>query len=359
MSRPSPSSAGLGVARRVAVWDAALERARRVLREAGLQEVTTPVRLDAVALEPWIEPVAAPPGWLATSPELPMKRLLCRGAPSIFQIAHVHRQAERGELHAEEFHLVEWYRHGADPGPVMADVEALVAGVGEAVEAVLEPSGRGARLQALPTPWRREGMLDLVERTTGLQLRGDEPAAALLAEVARVRPAWTPALTAQLDDANEDGAVQDLAVWTAFFSAWSDDAFDPWLRSQGDVAVHVVEFPVALAALAEVGPSAAGDREVGHRFESHVARSGRAVELANGYRELRDATEQRRRFDAVARLRARHRLAPLPMPEAFLADLSGFGLPLVAGAALGLDRLVLLATGAEALADIALVDVGP
>lgn len=355
MSSASTSSAparpALDIESRVAIWDAALAAARMALRILGLREVSTPVRLPAVAIEPWIEPVAAPPGVLATSPELPMKQLLCRGAPGIFQLAHCLRRSERGALHSEEFHLLEWYRRGDDPQAVERDVQHVVRIVGEAVRVVLDPA-----LPGLPTAWRREGMLDLVQHTLGVHLRGDEDAEALRRAVLPVRPAWTSALgdTTHADAAG-DPAARDLHVWTAFFSAWCDDDLDPWLARLGDAAVHVVEMPVALAALAEVGPSADGTRTVGHRFESHLVVRGRPVELANGYRELRDAVEQRRRFDVVQRLRARHGQPPLPMPEAFLADMAERGLPPCVGVALGLDRLVLLASGRDALDDIALL----
>lgn len=341
----------LGVAQRVAIWDAALSAARMALRMLGLFEVTTPVRLPAVAIEPWIEPVAAPPGLLATSPELPMKQLLCRGAPGIFQIAHCLRRSERGRLHAEEFHLLEWYRHGTDIAAVQHDVEHVVRAVGEAVRVVLDPL-----LAGLPTTWRREGMLDLVQHTIGVRLRGDEDAQALRAAVLPVRPQWTSALVDERDDdAAGDPAVRDLDVWTAFFSAWCDDDLDPWLARLEHAAVHVGEMPVALAALAEVAPSTDGTRTVGHRFESHLVVGGRSVELANGYRELLDAAEQRRRFEVVQGLRARHGLPALPMPEGFLQDLREPGLPPTVGVALGLDRLVLLAAGRTSLHDVALV----
>ena len=114
---------------RVRLWDAALSAVRDYFREQGLREVSTPVRVPAVAIEPFIEPIAAPPMLLATSPELAMKRLVARGSGSIFQISHVFRRAEVGERHSEEFHLVEWYRVGATLEQVTGDVEAIVARV--------------------------------------------------------------------------------------------------------------------------------------------------------------------------------------------------------------------------------------
>ncbi len=333
-----------GVATVCAWWDAAFAAVRDVLRGQGLSEVSTPVRLDAIAIEPWIEPVRADAGLLATSPELPMKRLLCRGAPSIFQIAHCFRAAERGALHREEFHLVEWYRHGEDLGPVRADVERMHAAVTAAVR----------EGEVAPLPWRTEAWLDLLRQTTGLDLRGDETAPQLHEAVAAVRPAWARPLPWQDDATGPDQvAVSRLDAWTALFSAWSDDVLDPWLAEQGRVGLHVVDFPAPLCALAQTGSDARG-RAIAHRFESYVVDGGRVLELANGYRELRDADEQARRFATVAGLRAVHGLPPLPVPEAFLADLRGYGLPACAGAAMGLDRLLLLATGSH---DLAALDV--
>lgn len=344
----------LTIPQRVAVWDAALDATRQTLRGAGLREVLTPVRLAAVAVEPFIEPVTAPPGLLATSPELPMKRLLCRGAPSIFQIATCFRAGEVGDHHREELHLCEWYRVGEDAPALRADVEHLVVGVFDAVaEALREPG--------LPTPpapghWDAVGMLDVVEQTLGLRLRGDEDAGALAAALegatrddarhAVSRLMADPLATVRDERLASSPRAHALAAWTAFFSAWCDACLDPWLRARLHRGVHLCDFPRALAAL-----SAPDDaRPVAHRFESHV--HGR--ELANGYRELRDADEQRRRFEDVNALRAALDLAPLPIDAAFLADLRDPGLPPCAGVALGLDRLVLLASGRRRLADVAI-----
>jgi elongation factor P--(R)-beta-lysine ligase len=256
----------------------------------------------------------------------------------------VFRRAERGELHAEEFHLVEWYRAPADEHAVMRDAESLVAAVFEATRSIVE---RVAPQTVSPPPgqWMRKGFLDLVQETLGVRLAGDEDDLALRRAVGSVRKSIGIALDPPRHVADADIEVRTLWAWTAFFSAWSDEVLDAWLRRQTG-GVHVVDFPLALAALSE--PHASG--RVAHRFESHV----RGLELCNGYRELRDAMAQRRRFEAVARLRQRFGQGTLPMPEAFLDDLRTLGLPACAGAALGLDRLVMLATGASSLDEITL-----
>ena len=291
------------------------------------------------APEPWIEPVAAPPGFLATSPELAMKRMLCRGAGSIFEVAHVLRKSEHGALHREEFHLIEWYRVDEGLDAVIADVEAIVDEVFDAVA----PWRTGEA--AAPRAWMRVGFFDLVATTSGLVLRGDEDDDALARACASAKIGALP------EPAARDPDVRTLERWNAFFTAVSDAFLDPWLAAtaQAGQGVHVVEFPAVLAALAEHERDANG-RATAARFESHAC----ARELCNGYRELRDAIEQRRRFAHVLALRDAHRLAPLPMPEAFLAELATLGLPPCSGAALGLDRLLAAALGAATLDDVTL-----
>ena len=345
----------LSLPQRVAVWDAALAAVRAVLRGAGLREVVTPVRLSAVAVEPFIEPVAAPPGLLATSPELPMKRLLCAGAPSIFQIATCFRAGELGDLHREELHMVEWYRVDAEPPALRSDVERVVAAVFEAVaEALREPG-----LPEPPRWYAVEGMPDLVRDTLGVTLHGDEDPAALAAALERVRDRLgDPLATVPHERLASSPRAHALAAWTAFFSAWSDVVLDPWLRERAPVwGLHLVDFPLPLSALSAPGRGISLEFEgeddpplVALRFETHV----HARELANGYRELRDADEQRARFAAVNVLRAALDQPALPIDDAFLEDLRAPGLPPCAGVALGLDRLVLLATGRSRLADVAI-----
>ncbi|MBV1858897.1 MAG: hypothetical protein KUG77_10840 [Nannocystaceae bacterium] len=319
----------LSLSDRVRAWDQALNAVRTYFRGQGLCEILTSVRLPEVALEPYIEPVRATGGFLATSPELPMKQLLCGGAPDVFQVAPVYRSAEHGRVHSEGFHLIEWYRRDADERAVRADVERVV-------DAVFEASGR-----APVGSWLEVGFVQLLEQTASIRLRGDENATEL---ADAVPSAWRV-------DAPEGipAMARDLYAWSALLTSWSDAVLDPWLAAQPG-GVHLVDYPEALAALAQVGPGRRGSGVFAHRFESYVD----GLELSNGYHELRDAAEQRRRFEVVAALQSGHGVQPLPMPEAFLSALEVPGLPVCAGAALGFERLLMLATGAESLADIGL-----
>jgi lysyl-tRNA synthetase class 2 len=341
-------SAALPWPLRVRAWDAALAAVRAYLRGEGLREVSTAVRVDEVALEPWIDPIGSEGRLLITSPELGMKRLLARGSGPVFQIAHVFRRAERGDRHSEAFHLIEWYRERGDGpdalGPVMRDVEEIVARVFAAVAAEIgeqvPPNQRCA-----PTRWERVNLLALMGETLGCPFVGNEPAEAIQSHLQRVRTDAAAGLDAHARTPTTDPELARLLAWTELFSLWSDVIFDPWLRARGrGVGIHVEGFPASLAALAELDAGGC----IGARFESHV----NAVELANGYRELRDAVEQRRRFERVAAMRAHHGQAQLPMPEAFLAELAN--MPACTGVALGLDRLVALACGCERLDQIAL-----
>jgi lysyl-tRNA synthetase class 2 len=325
---------------RVRLWDEALAGARACLREAGLREVSTAIRRDAVAIELWIEPIAAGSDrWLATSPELAMKQLLCRGSGSIFQLAHVFRAAEIGPRHREEFHLLEWYRSPGELPDVMADVERVVDRLFAVAHAVI---GNGAG--RAPRRWVRVEMIDLLRETTGFPLVGDEPASAIEPLLARAR-AKAAVRWLERDGDRSTSELADLLAWTELFSLWSDLELDPWLaRQDPDLGIHVVGFPAMLAALAELDGARA------QRFESHV----HGVELANGYLELRDPIEQRRRFERVAALRALHGLPTLAIPEAFLAELEHPGLPRCAGVALGFDRLLALASGCDSLDSLAI-----
>ncbi|MGB1275473.1 MAG: amino acid--tRNA ligase-related protein, partial [Nannocystaceae bacterium] len=272
-----------------------------------------------------------------------MKRLLCRGSGSIFQLSHVFRQAEVGAQHSEEFHLLEWYRL-CDPAElrlVQEDVERLVA-------AVFEAAGR-----APPTGWLHVQFLNLLAERTGLSLRGDEDAEALLAAAERAEldiRAYLPGTAAMFQGAqdSQSSQVAKLYAWTELFSSFCDLDLDAWLESRGDVGVHIGGFPAALAALSEC--SQVGSRALAHRFESHVA----GVELANGYRELRDPMIQANRFAVVNGLRRHLGQASLPIDKPFISDLTSPGLPACAGVALGLDRLIMLAAGKSRLTDVSL-----
>ncbi len=326
----------LGARARAKIWDAGLDAIRRYLRQEGMVEVSTPWCAEEVAIEPYIEPVRVGDRCLITSPELWMKRLLCAGVGSSFQVAHVLRRGERGAVHAPEFHLAEWYRAPGTLGDLQRDVERVVA----------EVSARVAAVGGTPRPidrWERWSFFELFEATTGEVLAPDASPAQLRARTdglgARL---GAPALPAR---GPEDPAVEALWIWSALLSAWSDVALQPWLEQRRSVGVHLEEFPADLAALAAVRNGRA------RRSESFAF----GVEIANGYEELQCSVEQESRFERVNALRGYQGAPALPMPRRFLAALrSGHGLPDCAGIALGVDRLLMLAAGVDSLDEVGL-----
>ena len=342
MSSASTTDArdGLPWPARLELWDRALEGVRAHLRRSGLREATTATRVRAPAIEPHIEPVAAPPGYLVTSPEHGLKRLLARARRPVFEIAHVFRGGERGAVHREEFHLVEWYRLGDELAAVQADVEVMVTVASEVAREVL------GRATAPPVRWRRRGVLEVLEAGGAPALRGDEDAPALQAALAGIDPELDAALSAArpAPAAPPSPEAWALAAWSAAFT-WGADRVLPRLLRPRE-GLHLVDFPARLAALAQV--EARGERRLSGRFESVAW----GVELANGYRELRDAAEQRRRYAVAGDMRRAMGLPALPLDEGFVADVAR--LPACVGAACGLDRLLLGACGAASLDEITL-----
>jgi lysyl-tRNA synthetase class 2 len=297
---------------------AMLAAIRAFFAARGVLEVETPALSRAGVTDPAIESVTAAarslgaaPLYLHTSPEFAMKRLLAAGSGDIYQMCRVFRDDELGRWHEPEFTLLEWYRIGFDDDRLMTEVAELI---GAALGAVV--GGAAAPRRAVRV---RYG--DALERAAGV--RADAPTA-VLAEQLRGRGIDVPA------DLAHD-AVLDLALATLVVAG-----FDP------EALTFVHDYPASQAALARLKTTTP---PVAARFE--VFSGG--VELANGFHELTDPVEQRRRFEAerAARVRAGRR-AP-PIDEQLLAALAA-GLPDCAGVALGFDRLVALAIGSDNVA---------
>jgi elongation factor P--(R)-beta-lysine ligase len=314
--------------RRLALLEAraaALGALRRFFAERDFLEVETPLLVPSPGLEQHLDAVAAGGGYLITSPEYQMKRLLAAGLERIYQVCRCFRAGEHGPHHASEFTMVEWYRGYAALDEIVRDTEALVDAVVRAV------AGRpiahvGGRAIDVSPPWPRMTVRDAMRRWAGVEVAGDEPAEAL---VAAVRGAGI---------AIADGAAWDDAFFAAFLAR-----VDPALAAL-DRPLVLEDWPAPLAALARRKP---GEPLTALRFEAYVG----GLELANAFGELTDPIEQRARFahDQATR-RARGRPV-YPIDERLLAALAE-GLPPSAGIALGFDRLVMLATGAAAIDDV-------
>jgi elongation factor P--(R)-beta-lysine ligase len=284
----------------------------------GVLEVETPALSTAGATDPAIENVRATvrrlgtrPQYLHTSPEFAMKRLLAAGSGHIYQICRVFRDDELGRWHQPEFTLLEWYRVGWDEQRLMTEVETLF-------EAALVAGGATKPRRSL-----RIRYSDAVAAALGV------PAEAPTADIAARLAAAGVDVPAGLGH----DAVLDLAMSTVVLGS-----FDP------SALVFLYDYPASQAALARVKP---GNPPTAARFEVFAG----GIELANGFHELRDAAEQRRRFEADIAARRRAGQDTPPLDEALLEALAA-GLPDCAGVAVGLDRLVALATGRTDVASV-------
>lgn len=280
-----------------------IQAIRRYFVDQGFLEVETPVLIPANAPEEYIDPVLALPWQLQTSPEICMKRLLCRGYSRIFQICRCWRSGERGSRHLSEFTMLEWYRANGSYLDLMEDCRGLLRTVAE----LCTPTGE----------YRRNGSKIDPHRT------------------------WA---TYTLQEAFS------LFSNTSLSNCLANDCFEEILVSQIEPAlsnfstpVLLYDYPAEMAALARLKQD---DRRFAERFELYLG----GLELANGFSELNEPAEQRERFIAANRVRSSNGKQPLPLPEPFLAELSA--MPDSAGIALGVDRLVMLTCGAQSIDEV-------
>jgi lysyl-tRNA synthetase class 2 len=289
-----------------------LHKLRDFFYERGFIEIETPLLAGEIIPELHIEPIRVEGGgFLQASPELYMKRLLAAGAKAIFQISRSFRAGERGPLHNVEFTLVEWYRAG----------DAMQAGIDLLDELTQSLFGTATAARAT--------YAEAFERAIGLL-----PHTATIDELA--------AAAAEAGVPVPQGMHrEDRDEWLNLLLA---TRVEPQLgRDQPEIVYH---YPATQASLAKVVPSGFG-YDVAERFELYY----RGIELANGYHELTDAAEQRRRFEAVNAARQAAGRCALPLPESLLAAME-HGLPDCTGVALGFDRLVMLAVGARSIEDV-------
>jgi lysyl-tRNA synthetase class 2 len=266
--------------------------------------------------------------YLHTSPEFAMKKLLAAGEERIFAFAHVWRNRERGALHSPEFTMLEWYRTGAPYARLMEDCAAILGLAAEAAGA-RELRFRDRTCDPFAAP-ERLSVAEAFAHHAGIDL------------LATIRP-----------DGETDGPALRAAMARAGLKAGADDT---WADMLSRVLVEKVEprlglgrptlldrYPAAEAALARRAPD---DARLAERFELYAC----GVELANGFGELTDPAEQRRRFEAEMAEKQRVYGERYPLDEDFLAALEE--MPEASGIALGFDRLVMLATGAPRIDDV-------
>jgi lysyl-tRNA synthetase class 2 len=260
--------------------------------------------------------------YLRTSPEFACKKLLAAGETRIFDFAKAFRNRERGALHHPEFTMLEWYRANEPYETLMADCASLMAEAARTT-GIASFAWRGRSMDPFAAP-ERLSVADAFARHAGIDLlatldkgRGDRARLAAAAIKAGV-------------------AIGDDDDWGDIFSRVLVERIEPQLGLGR--ATILYEYPLPLAALARAKP---GSDRIAERFELYAC----GVELANGFGELTDVAEQRKRFAAAMDEKQRIYGERYPLDEEFLAALAV--MPAACGVALGFDRLAMLASGAQ------------
>ena len=277
-----------------------LKTIRAYFEDEGFLEVALPAIVPSPGMDTHLaafevrDPQERHVGYLATSPEYQMKRLLSAGLPKIFSLHRSYRAGEEGRHHEREFTMLEWYRTDAGSDEVMVDTEALIR-----LCAQVLMSDR----PDLIAPWQRLTIHEAFKRYA---------------------------------DANVDDVLPDEE---RFFRLMVDKV-EVALSTKGPV--FLTDWPASMASLAKLKSPTIADR-----FELFI----NGVELCNGFSELTDAAEQRARFDADQTERKRQGLPIYPIDERFIQALQE-GMPPSGGNALGVDRLLMLLTGTAEIGDV-------
>jgi len=291
-----------------------LAKLRQFFAARGVLEVDTPALSRAGATDRHIHSFRVEGGqggalYLHTSPEFPMKRLLAAGSGDIWQLCKVFRSGEAGRTHNPEFTMLEWYRLGFDHHRLMAEVAELIG--------TLTPARRPPEYLSYRDAFKRHAGLDPFAASA-------KDCIAALRQAGR-HPPFEPEL-------DLDGWL-DLVAGELVYPAQGLGAL-----------TFIYDYPASQAALARVRP---GPPPLAARFEAFLD----GMELANGFHELTDAAEQRRRFEADRTYRSRHGLMDVPMDERLLHALEQ-GLPDCAGVAVGFDRVLMIAAGARSIDEV-------
>lgn len=287
---------------------------RRFFNDRGVMEVEVPVIGSNTVTDPQLDSLQVPGmGFLQTSPEYFMKRLLAAGSGDIYSLGKAFRADESGRLHNAEFTLLEWYRLGLDDRALASEVVGLIQ--------TLVPDVAVAE----------SAYADLFQEACGLNPHR--------ATVEQLRQCARQHLDVRWDDDNRN--------------VWLDLLFTHLVEpAMPDGLQVVLDFPASQAALARCEVNVEGD-PVARRFEIYWG----GVELANGYRELTDAREQRERFARDNEQRVRMGKPVIDVDAGLLAALSE-GLPECAGVALGVDRLLMKVTGEAAIDQVISFAIG-
>lgn len=266
-------------------------------------EVETPVRVEAPALEEYIDAEPSGDWFLRTSPELHMKRLVQAGLNRIFQIGPCFRHGEYGKRHRPEFTMLEWYAANADYRGILVQTQNLIREIFKKIH-------KGTCFAYM------DYAIDVYAPWNELS----------------VKHAFTQYGKTSLESALANNTFDQILVGD----------IEPNLGTKEPTIL--IDYPIALGGLARQNPS---DPKLAERWELYIA----GIELANAYSELTDADEQNRRFEECARSRRQRNHAVYPIDEDFLLALKN-GLPACAGCALGIDRLLMILAKCSNLEDV-------
>ena len=316
-----------------------IETIREFFIRRDFLEVETPILQISPGLEPHLKAfkteLVEPFGqadremYLHTSPEFTMKKLLAAGLPKIFQMARVFRNEERSKRHHPEFIMLEWYRANADYTVLMDDTVELVRACAAACGAKVLKDGD---LEVDPfKEWERVSIADACRKYAGFDLESTLPA----------EPTLEP------DPAPLAKVAEKLGIQVSPDDRWDDIYFRIALEKiepnlGRGVPTILYDYPVCMAALSRKKPS---DQRFAERFEVYVG----DTELGNAFSELTDAAEQRRRFEYDMDLKEKLYGERYPVDDDFINAVAA--MPEAAGIAVGVDRLVMLITGAKRIED--------
>jgi len=279
-----------------------IQAIRNFFLENNYLEVDTPIRIPAPAPEAHIDSFMSEGWFLQSSPELAMKRLVAMGHKRIFQICKCFRKDERGTRHLTELTMLEWYTASHTYKDLMEQCTLLIRHVAKETGLKDNLTYMGKTID-LASPWQSLTVEEAFNRYTDTTL--------------------------------------ERAVAENNFDEQMAFEIEPELGRK--VPTFIMDYPASMAALSKLKP---GNLQFAERFELYIA----GMELANGFSELTDPVEQRRRFEAETIIRTRYGKPATPMPEPFLRDLAS--MPEAAGIALGVDRLIMLFTDTDSIDDV-------
>ena len=313
-----------------------LSKLRAFFADNDIYEVQTPVLSHAGNTDPSIETFVtqqnehsqnpSQPSFLNTSPEFAMKRLLAAGSGSIYQIAPVFRQGEQSKKHNPEFTLLEWYRLNFDHHALMGEVNLLIRFMAKDF----------LTLERSHFYTYQDAMIKFAEVDPFQASNGELKAATEKAGIDVV--------------GMDDGSIETSHLETSSLESSRDSWLDLLMCQVVEknlplnCPVFIYDYPASQAALAKIRK---GSPDVAERFELYI----NGMELANGFHELSDADEQAARFKNEQLIRKERELPGVSADYQLIAALK-HGLPDCAGVAIGLDRLLMVLTGAEHINEV-------